>query len=141
MAATVTIQLADNQYLSQSASGVTLSDSGSNEQSQWTISEFPDDGNATTAFSTIQNVKSGQYMVLPGPFIGGIAPATMGTDQSLALYFLIGGGPALNHRLPIKIVNGKPFQQKEAYLSTDSGMVAYVANGQAGSGWVIKQVG
>lgn len=140
MAATVTIQLSDNQYLSQSASGVTLSGSGTDEQSQWTIGALPGDGKAATVYSTIQNVKSGQYLVLPGPFIGGIAPAAAGPDQSLALVFLI-GGQALNNRVPIEIVNGKPFQSNEVYLGTDSGMVAYLANGQAGSGWIIKQVG
>ena len=141
MAATVTIQLADNQYLSLSKSGVTLSNSGSDEQSQWTISEFPDAGNATTVYSTIQNVQSGQYLVLPGPFINGIAPAAVAADQSLALLFLIGGGPPLNGRLPIEIVNGKPFQGKEVYLATDGAMAAYLANGQTGSGWTIRQVG
>ncbi len=138
MAATVTIQLSDNQYLSQSASGVTLSGSGTDEQSQWTISALPGDRQVASVYSTIQNVKSGQYLVLPGPFVGGVAPATAGMDQSLALVFLIGG---FTNRVPIQIVNGKPFESSEVYLATDGNMVAYLANGEAGTGWIIKPVG
>lgn len=138
MAVTVTIQLSDQSYLSQSPKGVTLSTDGKNPQSLWAISAFPDDGNATTVYSLIRNVANGDFLQFDTSLvpINGERPVVVTTDPMQAAIFLIGGGPAINGQLPVQVMPAN-----NVFLQGDSSKsLAFLGPIQSTSrsGWIFK---